>query len=124
MNSHNKNIFFTPTEEHFSKEQVNGIDKFMSEPIVKGLVQIVGGHFDGLTYEYESDIILNPTWFDLLSIAKQQSHWTEDTHHVFLETFEVLDACKYIKASELGLSIDESSERKQNISLVSLFLGS
>tara|TARA_Y100000592_G_scaffold99158_1_gene174251 strand:+ start:182 stop:556 length:375 start_codon:yes stop_codon:yes gene_type:complete len=124
MTSHNKSIFFTPTKEHFSEEQVNGIDKFMNKPIVKGLVQIVGGHYDGLTYEYESDIVFNPTWFDLLSIAKQQSHYLQDTHHVFLESFEIVNAFRYIKASELGLSNDETSERKQKITLVSLFLGS
>ena len=126
MNNHNETIFFSPTKEYFTDEEVNGIDKFMKTPIVKGLVKVVGGDWNlagDQIYEYESAILMNPTWFDLMSIAQQQSQVLKDTHHIWLEGFDVVGN-QYVLAQDLGLSIDESSERKQKISTISLRLGS
>ena len=66
---------------------------------------------------------MNPTWFDLMSIAQQQSQVLKDTHHIWLEGFDIVGN-QYVLAQDLGLSIDESSERKQKISTISLRLGS
>ena len=74
-------------------------------------------------YEYESQYMLNPTWFELMSIAQQQSQQTKDTHHIFLENFDIVGT-EYIMAKVLGLSGGKSGKRREKVTLVSLGLGS
>jgi len=130
----NREINFSPMEEHFTKEQVDGvckyispkikgikfteeelsgIDKFMEEPIVDGIVRFVKEKNSSGLLMYRSRLIKNPTWFDAMNIAIEQSRKTKDTHHVWLEDFEIV-----------GFQYELAFGKVQRVTLVRLGLGS
>ena len=122
---HNTTILFSPMPKYFTDEQVKGIDKYMTEPIIDGVVQFIDGEYCdvGKEYEYESQYMFSPTWFEMMLVAQQQSQQTHDTHHVWLENFDIVGN-QYVLATELGLGGGKSGKRKEKVTLVSLGLGS
>ena len=122
---HNSTILFSPMKKYFTDEQVNGIDKYMTSPIVEGLVIFIDGEYCDVDkeYEYESHIVANPTWFETVLVAQQQSQQTHDTHPIFLEDF-VIEGIRWVLATELGLHGGKSGKRKEKVTLVRLGLGS
>ena len=75
---HNSTILFSPMPEYFTDEQVKGIDKYMTEPIIDGVVQFIDGEYCKVDkeYEYESQYMFSPTWFEMMLVAQQQSQQT------------------------------------------------
>jgi len=122
---HNSTILFSPMPKYFTDEQVKGIDKYMTEPIIDGVVQFIDGEYCKVDkeYEYESQYMFSPTWFEMMLVAQQQSQQTHDTHHVWLENFDIVGN-QYVLATELGLSGGKSGKRKEKVILVRLGLGS
>ena len=122
---HNSTILFSPMPKYFTDEQVKGIDKYMTLPISEGIVKFIDGEYCKVDkeYEYESQYMFSPTWFEMMLIAQQQSQQTKDTHHVVLEDFDVVGH-QYVLATEIGLSGGKSGKRKEKVTLVRLGLGS
>ena len=122
---HNSTILFSPMSEYFTVEQVKGIDKYMTEPIIDGVVQFIDGEYCKVDnkYEYQSQYMFSPTWFEMMLVAQQQSQQTHDTHHVWLECFDIVGN-QYVLATKLGLSGGKSGKRREKVTLVRLGLGS
>jgi len=111
--AYNREINFSPIEEYFTKEQVEGVDKFIKNPIVDGIVRFVKAENSSGLLVYRSRLIKNPTWFDAMEIAIEQSRKTKDTHHVWLEDFEIV-----------GFQYELAFGKVQRVTLVRLGLGS
>ena len=63
----------------------------LDEIAIRGRARFIQKHdsFWGEGEDYTSDVVENPTWFDLLRIADEMIRTTGDEHHRFLEAFEL-----------------------------------
>jgi hypothetical protein len=87
-------------------------EKVITEIVIQGKIKVLQDYNEYRDYspfksgrDYESEVLENPSWADLISIANEIIETTKDTAHIKVKGIEVLQKLDDIKLCKLNLEL-------------------